>query len=153
MRDGTPSRNISTAVIGEPPAPAVDAKQALLGARVLLIDDDPDQAHILRRFFEGTGVRMEWSGGGTDGLERLAAEGFDLVILDVMMPDLDGWEVFSRLRRLDAHRATPVLFLTCIVPSGEENAASDFPGHCHTLAKPVPRKRLLAAAARLLGAD
>jgi two-component system alkaline phosphatase synthesis response regulator PhoP len=80
------------------------------GARILVVEDDPGLADGIRENLELEGYRTEHAADGREALERALANGFDLIILDVMLPSLDGFEICSRLR--DAGRDVPVLFLT-----------------------------------------
>jgi len=108
--------------------------------RLLLVDDDRDLATMLQEYLEPEGFSVEWAGDGPAALERLADGSFDLIILDVMMPGMNGFEV---LRRIRAERDTPVLMLTArgddvdrIV--GLEIGADDY------LAKPFNPRELVA---------
>jgi two-component system, OmpR family, response regulator CpxR len=77
--------------------------------RILVVDDDVELASLLREFFQREGFDVEFAHSGTSGLEAALRGGFDLVVLDVMLPGLDGFEI---LRRLRPHSAVPVLMLT-----------------------------------------
>lgn len=113
---------------------------------LLVIDDDPDLAALVAEYLGGRGFSVETAGDGKAGLERLRGAGIDLVILDVMMPGLDGFEVLREIRR-DA--ATPVIMLTArgedldrIV--GLELGADDY------LSKPFNPRELLARVKSVL---
>jgi DNA-binding response OmpR family regulator len=80
---------------------------------ILLAEDDPDVADIVSHVLSADGYRVEVARDGADALERFERCSPDLVVLDVMMPQLTGFEVLSRLRELeDEGRAVPVLMLT-----------------------------------------
>ena len=109
--------------------------------RVLLIDDDARLAELLRGYLEPQGVALVHAGGGQAGLAQLAGGGFDAVLLDVMMPGLDGLAVLRRLRG-DGH-ALPVIMLTARGDEsdrvvGLELGADDY------VAKPFSPRELLA---------
>src|SRR5262245_11790278 len=78
--------------------------------RVLIVEDEGKTAAYLRKGLTENGFVVEVAGNGRDGLERAATGLFDLVILDVMLPERDGWSVLAGLR--PAGSQTPVLFLT-----------------------------------------
>lgn len=80
-----------------------------MSTRVLLIDDDRRLFELLQEYFAGSGVELEHASDGERGLAELARATFDAVLLDVMMPGIDGLEV---LRRLRARGPLPVLMLT-----------------------------------------
>lgn len=78
--------------------------------RILVIDDDPAVTSVLRRGLSYEGFAVDTAGSGAEGLEIARERPPDLVILDIMMPGMDGLEVLSRLRAAD--EGLPVLFLT-----------------------------------------
>lgn len=78
-------------------------------ARILLIDDDERLAGMVATYLGGRGFEVAWCPTGTLGLERVRAGGVDAVVLDLMLPDLDGFEVCRQLR---AKSDVPVLMLT-----------------------------------------
>lgn len=111
-----------------------------MAERVLLVDDDDRLAAMLVTWLGQRGVVVERAPDGRSGLARARAGQFDAVILDVMLPDLEGFEV---LRQLRAHSAVPVVMLTArgdeldrIV--GLELGADDY------LPKPFNPRELLA---------
>src|SRR5580658_9534482 len=77
--------------------------------RLLVIDDDAELCQLVTRFLAREGFAIRWAPGGLAGIERALAEEYSLIMLDVMMPDTDGFEV---LRRIRLHSRTPVLMLT-----------------------------------------
>jgi len=109
--------------------------------RVLLIDDDVRLAELLDGYLAPQGVALVHVGGGQAGLAALAGGGFDAVLLDVMMPGLDGLAVLRKLR--DAGHRIPVLMLTARGDEadrvvGLELGADDY------IAKPFSPRELLA---------
>ncbi len=78
--------------------------------RILVIEDEAKTAKFLKKGLSESGFGVEVSGDGSDGLHLALEAEFDLLILDVMIPSLDGWQVLTRLRQ--AGNQTPVLFLT-----------------------------------------
>ncbi|HEX5199139.1 MAG TPA: response regulator transcription factor [Actinoplanes sp.] len=86
-----------------------------MGHRVLVVDDDPTVSDVVRRYLEQDGCEVRLAADGADGLASVAAETPDLVLLDVMMPGIDGIEVCRRLRR--QRPDLPVIMLTAL---GEE---------------------------------
>jgi two-component system, OmpR family, response regulator len=109
--------------------------------RVLLIDDDARLAELLDDNLRPQGVALVHAGGGQAGLAALAAGGFDAVLLDVMMPGLDGLSVLRTVR--DAGHRVPVIMLTARGDEadrvvGLELGADDY------VAKPFSPRELLA---------
>ncbi|MBN1807648.1 MAG: two-component system response regulator CreB [Planctomycetes bacterium] len=77
--------------------------------RILIIEDEPGVAENISYALETEGMEPAWCGTGREGLEKLEAGGVDLVILDVGLPDADGFEVCREIRRTSG---VPVIFLT-----------------------------------------
>jgi DNA-binding response OmpR family regulator len=87
-----------------------------MGQRVLVVDDDPTVSDVVRRYLERDGFTVELAGDGQQALDAYTAERPDLVVLDLMLPGIDGLEVCRRLREQD--RTLPVIMLTAL---GEES--------------------------------
>jgi len=77
--------------------------------RILLIDDDTELCSLMRQFLEREGFSVELEHDGARGLERAAGDGIGLVVLDVMLPGMDGFEILRRLRQ---RSMVPVMMLT-----------------------------------------
>ncbi|UBH04896.1 DNA-binding response regulator MtrA [Leucobacter sp. Psy1] len=99
-----------------------------MSARILVVDDDTPLAEMLSMVLEGEGFVTETSGDGVEALERFRSMRPDLVLLDVMLPGLDGIEVCSRIR---AESGVPIIMLTARtdttdVVRGLEAGADDY---------------------------
>jgi len=92
-----------------------------LPTRLLIVDDDPTLLRFLKEYFEREGFTVDSAGGGQQALRLFYTSRPDLVIVDVMMPGMDGWEVTARLREL---AETPVIMLTA--KSGEADKLRGF---------------------------
>jgi len=77
--------------------------------RILVIEDEPKAGAYMRNGLTEAGYVVDLAGNGKDGLHMALELHYDLILLDVMMPEMDGWEV---MRQLSQHKKTPVLFLT-----------------------------------------
>jgi DNA-binding response OmpR family regulator len=77
--------------------------------RVLVVDDDRELCQLVTRYLTREGFEISWAPCGEAGVERALAEDFSLIMLDVMMPDTDGFDVLRRIRQ---RSRTPVLMLT-----------------------------------------
>ncbi len=82
-------------------------------AMILVIDDDPDICEIVQVNLEGAGYDVAVATDGAAGLAAAREIGPDLVILDVLMPELDGWQVLEELSRDSRTSDRPVIMLTC----------------------------------------
>jgi two-component system CheB/CheR fusion protein len=84
----------------------------LSGARILIVDDTQDSVDMLRLLLTGEGATVETALSGAEGLTVASNSDFDLVISDISMPEMDGYEFLQALRANPRHRATPALALT-----------------------------------------
>lgn len=80
--------------------------------KVLIIDDDPEQLRLAKRTFSSTKAETLTAASGVEGLQKLYTHRPDLIILDLVMPDMDGYEVCCRIRNLTK---TPIIILTAVV--------------------------------------
>jgi len=77
--------------------------------RVLVVEDEPKAGEYLRKGLTESGFVVDWARTGPDGLHLATVEVYDLIVLDVMLPGMDGWQLVQELRKT---QETPVLFLT-----------------------------------------
>lgn len=113
---------------------------------ILIIDDDVELANLLKEFFESEDLRVRMAHDGRSGLDQARQPGVDLIVLDVMMPELNGMEVLKELRK---ESAIPVIMLTARGDdtdriSGLELGADDY------MPKPCNPRELLARVRAVL---
>src|SRR5688572_22255243 len=120
--------------------------------KILAVDDDSTALGALRQILAQKGYEVTTAGNGEDALAILSAATFDLVILDVAMPGMTGYEVCRTLRQDPRTQDTPVIFLTAkglLMDMAEgEDAGSDL-----YLIKPVLATKLLNMVAMFLSDD
>ena len=114
--------------------------------RLLLIEDEPDLLSGLTRALRRSGYAVDASADGADGLMKAQDTDYDAVVLDVMLPKLDGWQVLQKLREV---KNTPVLMLTARDATkdrvrGFDSGADDY------LVKPFDIEELLARLRALI---
>jgi DNA-binding response OmpR family regulator/tRNA A-37 threonylcarbamoyl transferase component Bud32 len=83
-------------------------------ARILVVDDVEDNRDLLRRRLRRDGYQVECAENGRDALELISAQEFDLVLLDVLMPEVDGYEVLKRMKEAPATRDIPVIMISAL---------------------------------------
>jgi CheY-like chemotaxis protein len=127
-----------------------EALYSLSGKRVCIVDDEPDPIEIMEAYLSGFGLEIESFTQPITAMDHIKNEMPDILLLDVMMPDLDGWDFYTQLR-IDARtRDLPVLFVTCLTDSDIEPEMQE--GRlCATLSKPVDRNQLINKMVELLG--
>jgi DNA-binding response OmpR family regulator len=114
--------------------------------RVLVVDDDPTVADVVSRYLEREGFAVEVVGDGTVALDRALADLPSLVVLDLMLPGLDGLEVCRRLRRV---APVPVIMLTARGDEEDRVIGLDL-GADDYLAKPFSPRELMARVKAVL---
>ena len=85
-----------------------------LQKRILVVDDEPDFASIVQGNLEKEGFQVDVAYNGVEGLEKVKANPPDAIVLDVMMPELDGYQVCSTLKKDDNTCNIPVILLTAV---------------------------------------
>ena len=125
---------------------ANSAPGALLTMRILIVEDEPDLLKSLARALREEGYAVDTAENGADGLFNAESNEYDAMVLDVMLPKLDGWEVLAKLRK---QKKTPVLMLTARDQSrdrvrGLDTGADDY------LIKPFDLGELLARLRALI---
>jgi two-component system alkaline phosphatase synthesis response regulator PhoP len=123
-------------------------------AKILVVDDDPDLVESVTMILENKNHEVIQAYGGIEGLEKAKAEKPDAIILDVMMPDKDGYEVCKELKGDPEYSDIPILLLTAVVSQissstytsrmGMETEADDY------IDKPVEPGELAKLVERLL---
>ena len=116
--------------------------------RILVIDDAPDLALVMRMLLERAGHEVISADNGRRGLRRFFEDRPDLVVLDLRMPELDGWQTLERLRDLSD---VPVLIVSGQDPTSEELERLR-PGRDAFLPKPDIGPRFLGQVGELLAA-
>jgi two-component system alkaline phosphatase synthesis response regulator PhoP len=86
-----------------------------MAQKILIVDDDPDLVEAVSIILESKGYAVAAAYGGVEGLEKAKTENPDLIVLDVMMPDKDGYEVCKELKTDEKYRSIPILLLTAVV--------------------------------------
>jgi CheY-like chemotaxis protein len=112
---------------------------------VLVVDDNSDLLHLYRRYVAHTSYHLVHCATGEEALRRLDRPGIDIIVLDVMLPDMDGWELLTRLRQVSDRRNTPVVVSTVV----REQELARALGASEYLIKPVHREQFLDALERV----
>jgi DNA-binding response OmpR family regulator len=117
--------------------------------RILVVDDDENILSLERTILEQKGFDVTTAGGGEEALRVLRKDAFDLVLLDVMMPDKDGFEVCRQIKLEPRTKNLPVIFLTA--KGGGEALAEGFDsGAVMYINKPFTANKLLTIVKTML---
>ena len=123
---------------------------SISGARILVVEDEPDVAEVLGILFRRGGYRADIVSTGKEALEALAANAYDAVSLDLMLPDISGVDIIRQLRQQPDTEDLPIMVLSAKMEEGRLAINSEFSG-IEWLAKPIDEWRLLESLERLLG--
>ncbi|RJQ54347.1 MAG: response regulator [Actinobacteria bacterium] len=85
-----------------------------MAARILAVDDEHSIRKLVTVTLQNRGFEVDNAGDGEEALQKVAANKPDLIVLDVMMPKMDGWEVRRRLKEDEATKNIPIIFLTAV---------------------------------------
>jgi two-component system cell cycle sensor histidine kinase/response regulator CckA len=106
-------------------------------ANILLVDDDYKSLSAMEALLSGSGRRIVTASSGTDALRRLLQQDFALILLDVRMPDMDGFETAAMIRQNERFRYTPIIFLSAVDTLDEDVIKGVASGAVDYLFKPV----------------
>lgn len=112
-----------------------------MGARILIVDDDPDTLKLMELTVKSAGHKVSLATGGEDCLSLVRAESFDLILLDIMMPDISGFDVLRELRAED-FPLPPVVILTARNRPEDQEIGIGLGAHSYLL-KPITRGKLM----------
>ena len=113
-------------------------------ARILVVDDKPENLSMIELYLRGTEFEVVTATGGHAAIELSMHESFDLILLDVMMPGIDGFEVCRRLKNDPRTAFVPVIFVTGRMGDESDKLAAYQLGAVDYITKPVDRKELVA---------
>ncbi len=138
-----------------PPVAAVESpssRAADLGPFVLAVEDDPIGMTVLRHVLRRRLKNVDCATSGREALEAAARRHYDLILMDLQMPDVNGLEAAAAIRRMDGYRDVPILALTasCSDQVREQCRAI---GMQAFLSKPIDANELWAAVSRYLGRE
>ena len=131
------------------PVPAAMPHEALRGHKVLVVDDDPRNAFVLTDVLEMHGMTVVQATDGRKAIAELAAGDIDLVLMDVMMPQMDGYETTRAIRRMPQYARLPVITVTARAMQGDREKSIDA-GATDYITKPIDIEELLNCMERWL---
>lgn len=118
--------------------------------KILVSDDDPVILRLLQVNFGLEGFEVQTATQGEDALQRAKEMGPDVILLDVMMPGLDGWEVCRRLKEDEGLANTPVVFLSARAQDEDRQRGYEL-GVAAYVTKPFDPSRLIKLVRQLVG--
>ncbi len=119
--------------------------------RVVCIEDEPEMIDLVRLILGRKGFNVIGANGGIEGLETVQRERPDLVLLDLMMPDMDGWEVYQQMKADDDLRDIPVVVVTAKAQSIDKVLGLHIAKVDDYITKPFGPQELLESVEKIIG--
>lgn len=140
----------STQTTSSHPLDAIELPR-LDNVRVLIVDDEADGRALVARILENRGARPVCAASAAEALELLAGEPFDLLLSDIGMPDMDGFELIRQVRQLDKSRSGPIpaVAITAYARTEDRQRSLLAGFHMH-ISKPIEARELVASIAGLI---
>ena len=135
------------APVEEPAAELPSSRGAPAGGRILLAEDNEDNRILIETYLKGSGYRLVCVENGEEAVERAAAEAFDLILMDMQMPRMDGFAATRAIRQRERGEGlppVPILALTAYALEGDRDSSLEAGCDGH-LAKPIRKRELLEA--------
>jgi DNA-binding response OmpR family regulator len=120
---------------------------------IVCIEDEPEMIDLVKLILRRADYEFVGAVGGREGLEAVRKLNPDLVLLDLMMPDVDGWEVYRQIKADDELKDTPVIVITAKAQSIDRVLGLHIAKVDDYITKPFGPQELLESVAGILGAD
>jgi len=121
-----------------------------MSKRILVVDDDEMVLMALEELLKPEGYEVHAFSSGTEALKKLDEDGFDLLMMDVIMPEMDGFELCRRVRQKEKYKEVPIVFLTA--KSRDEDRAKGLEAGANLfLSKPISPDKLIEIVGSALG--
>ncbi len=136
--------------MAQPPSDTIERDDAKLNeSRILVVDDNAQNVELLVAYLDSLGCKVSTAADGIEALEKVKEQTFDLILLDIMMPRMSGFEVCRKLKSDPRTRDILILMVTALTELGDiergvESGTDDF------ISKPVNRLELLTRVKTLL---
>jgi two-component system response regulator VicR len=118
---------------------------------ILCIEDETEMIDLIRLILGRRGYDVRGAAGGKEGLKAIRETHPDLVLLDLMMPDMDGWEVYQQMKAEEATRDIPVIVVTAKAQSIDKVLGLHIAKVDDYIAKPFSPQELLNSVEKVLG--
>jgi two-component system, OmpR family, response regulator VicR len=118
--------------------------------KVVCIEDEQEMIELVRLILSRQNIEVVGALGGPEGLERIAEERPDLVLLDLMMPEMDGWEVYQKMKSSEEMRRIPVIVVTAKAQSIDRVLGLHIARVDDYITKPFGPQELLESVQRVM---
>ena len=120
---------------------------------ILCIEDEPEMIDLIRLILGRRGFEVIGAAGGKEGLEKVRENPPDLILLDLMMPDMDGWEVYQQIKADEKTKNIPVIVVTAKAQSIDKVLGLHIAKVDDYIAKPFSPQELLASVDKVFGIE
>ena len=117
---------------------------------VLCVEDEPEMIDLIRLILGRRGFEVKGATGGVEGLKMIREEHPDLILLDLMMPDMDGWEVYQQIKADEKTKGIPVIVVTAKAQSIDKVLGLHIAKVDDYIAKPFSPQDLLSSIEKVL---
>jgi len=117
---------------------------------ILCVEDEPEMIDLIRLILGRRGFDVKGANGGVEGLKMIHEEAPDLILLDLMMPDMDGWEVYQQIKADEKTKNIPVIVVTAKAQSIDKVLGLHIAKVDDYIAKPFNPQELLTSVERVL---
>jgi len=120
---------------------------------ILCVEDEPEMIDLMRLILGRRGFEVKGANSGKEGLKIIKDDKPDLILLDLMMPDMDGWEVYQQLKADEATKDIPVIVVTAKAQSIDRVLGLHIAKVDDYIAKPFSPAELLSSVEKVLQKD
>ncbi len=120
---------------------------------ILCIEDEPEMIDLIRLILSRKGFNVVGAAGGKEGLEKARQDPPDLILLDLMMPDMDGWEVYQQIKADDRTKSIPVIVVTAKAQSIDKVLGLHIAKVDDYIAKPFSPQELMESVEKVFDAE
>jgi len=124
---------------------------AEINKKVVYIEDEPEMIDLVRLILSRKGYEVIGANGGREGLDAIRQKLPDLVLLDLMMPDMDGWDVYQQMKSVEATRDIPVIVITAKAQSIDKVLGLHIAKVDDYISKPFSPQELVESVEKVIG--
>ena len=117
---------------------------------ILCVEDEPEMIDLIRLILGRRGFEVKGAAGGVEGLKMIRTEKPDLILLDLMMPDMDGWEVYQQIKADEKTKGIPVIVVTAKAQSIDKVLGLHIAKVDDYIAKPFSPQDLISSIEKVL---
>ena len=121
-----------------------------MAKKILVVDDENDMVELIKLILETEGFQVITATSGKSALEKLPQETPDLILLDIAMPDIDGWHVIKKIKETERFKKIPVIMVTALAQSRDKIMGLHILNADDYITKPFGRQELIKRVKRHL---